>query len=451
MKLSNQGRVPAFTALSAGTFVFLMAGFAAAQTAPPPAEPEAPAPTSPEVAPETGVAPPEAQPEAPAVEGSVGMDMGTDVAPEPLDDVPPAEPTMAPAEPAPTAAELAIEEAAPSEAVTAGTPSLFVFADAWAGFQTAKSGIEGGGGGVYANNGPDGTAESGFGLNWLGADLGYDAGEWGLNGSLRFGDGVAIYGTGTLGPITNAYASWRPAEGLDLSIGTFGTIYGAEVAESWLNLNYTRGELYFNMQPFWHTGLRAEYTSGDFVVRGLLVNDANTSNLGSGAMNAGAQAGYSSDSFGLIAGVLQSLAPETTVANGGFIDTFVDVVLTVNAGDFSLIGNFDLNVGSEAAGFWGASLAAGYGFTPQFGMAVRGEYLASSDGFLFGTDEDESLITGTLTFDVKPVEGVQNFVVRWDNRIEAASDDVYSNLDGDGVEDVWFSSTVGVVAYADLL
>ena len=46
------------------------------------------------------------------------------------------------------------------------------------------------------------------------------------------------------------------------------------------------------------------------------------------------------------------------------------VVLTANAGDFSLVGNFDINVGSEAAAFWGASLAAGYAFTPQFGMAV---------------------------------------------------------------------------------
>src|SRR5690606_34617904 len=100
------------------------------------------------------------------------------------------------------------------------------------GFQTAKSGTPGGGGGAYANNGPGGTAESGFGINWLGADLGYDGGEWGLTGSLRFGDAVPTYNTGTLGPITNAYATWRPAEGLSLDLGAFGTIYGAEVAES---------------------------------------------------------------------------------------------------------------------------------------------------------------------------------------------------------------------------
>ncbi len=379
-----------------------------------------------------------------------------------------AEPAPAPAEPEAAPMEEPVDEAAPAEEAAAeeeeagGTPSLFVFADAWGGFQTAKSGTPGGGGGVYANNGPSGTAESGFGLNWLGADLGYDGGEWAVNGSLRFGDAVATYGTGTLGPITNAYATWRPAEGLSLDLGAFGTIYGAEVAESWQNLNYTRGELYFNYQPFWHTGLRAEYATGELVFRGLLVNAPNSSNLGGDAMNAGVQVGYDNGTFGLVAGLLQSLAPETTAANSAFIDTFVDVVLTVSAGDFSLVGNFDMNAGSEdgIAGFWGASLAAGYAFTPQFGIAVRGEYLATGDEVLFddgdgdptmGFDTDQNLLTGTLTFDVKPVEGVDNFIVRWDNRFEKASEDAYANSDATEAQDNWFSSTVGVVGYADLL
>lgn len=361
------------------------------------------------------------------------------------------------AEPAPAEEHVShddhvIEEDVKKEEVeeSTGTPSLFVFADAWAGIQTAKSGA-GAGGGVYANNGPTGTPESGFGLNWLGADLGYDGGKWALTGSLRFGDAVAIYGTGTLGPVTQAYVTYRPVDGLSLDLGTFGTIYGAEVAESWANLNYTRGELYFNMQPFWHTGLRAEYATGDFVVRGLFVNDANTSNLGTGALNAGLQVGYDDgEMFALYAGALQSLAPTTTVNNGGFVDTFVDVVATASFGDLSIVANFDANVGYEAAGFWGASLAAGYQFTPAFAIAARGEYLASGDGFLHGTlGEDENLVTGTLTLDTKPVPGVDNFVVRWDNRVEGASHRIFTT--GTDPKPTWFSSTIGVVGYADLL
>lgn len=347
------------------------------------------------------------------------------------------------------AAEAPAEEAEAAEEEEGGA-SLFVFADAWAGWQSAKSGTPGGGGGVYANNGPTGTAESGFGLNWLGTDLGYDGGMWAVNGSLRFGDAVATYGTGTLGPITNAYVTFRPVEGLSLDLGAFGTIYGAEVAESWNNLNYTRGELYFNMQPFWHTGLRAQYESGGFVARALFVNDANSSNLGGGALNAGLQFGYSTDSFGIVAGALQSLKPDTTVANGGFVDTFFDVVATASIGDLSIVGNFDMNLGYEADQFWGVSLAAGYQFVPMFGMALRGEFLGTPDGFLYGTD-DETLATATLTLDLKPVPETENFVVRLDGRMEFASEDVYANADASDFTSTWTSITLGVVGYADLL
>jgi hypothetical protein len=362
------------------------------------------------------------------------------------------EPAAEEAEPATAedAAEAPAEEAAAEEA--GGTPLLFVFADAWAGWQSQKSGTPGGGD-VYATKGPGGTAESGFGLSWLGADLGYDGGKWAVNGSLRFGDALPIYGTGTLGPITNAYVTYRPAEGLSLDLGTFGTIYGAEVAESWKNLNYTRGELYFNMQPFWHTGLKAQYATGDFVARAMVVNDANRSNLGTGAINGGLQLGYDNGTVGAYAGVLQSLKPDTTVASGGFVDTFVDVVLLGTFGDLKIVGNFDMMAGYEAAAFWGASLAAGYQIVPAFGIAARGEYLATPDGFLgYGsTDGDESLATATLTLDMKPVPETENFVVRLDGRMEFASEEVYLNGDATDTTDMWTSVVLGVVGYADLL
>src|SRR6478609_8418229 len=382
-----------------------------------------------------------------------------EAAPEPEATPEPApEPEPAAEEPAAAAPEEAPAEEAEEEE---GGASLFVFADAWMGWQTSKSGTPAVGasaGDVYSLNGPTGTQESGFGISWLGADLGYDGGIWAGTGSIRMGDAVPIYNVGTLGNtsgigITNAYATLRPAEGLSIDVGAFGTIYGAEVAESWNNLNYTRGELYFNMQPFWHTGIRMAYENSGFVGRVLVANDANKSNLGRGAINAGLQLGYSNDYFGILAGALQSLKPDTTVNNGGFIDTFIDVVATVNAGDFSLVGNFDVNVGYEATDFWGASLALGYQFVPAFGVALRGEYLSTANGFLgYGsTDGKESLITGTLTLDVKPVPDVENVVLRWDNRIQVASEDVYTNLEGDDVQKTWFGTVLGLVIYADLL
>lgn len=439
MMLSFKSR-KALTATFGGIVTTLSAGIAFAQ-----------APTDPTPAPGP-------TPEETGVSADVSVGVGADPAPVAAPEVAPApvEPTYVPVEepvaPEPPAGE---EAAGPG-----GTPSLMVFADAWAGIQSAKSGslLAGGAGGdVYATTGPDGSAQSGFGLSWLGADIGYDAGAWAINGSLRFGDAVHLYGTGTLGPITNAYLTWRPADGLSIDAGAFGTIYGAEVAESWQNLNYTRGEVYMNLQPFWHTGLRAEYALENVVFRALLVNDPNSSVLGSGAVNVGAQAGYTSDVFSLYAGVLQTLRPVTSANAGSGFGTFIDVVATLSVGDLNVIGNFDYNTGKEVADFWGVSLAAGYAFTPQFGMALRGEILGSSEGY-FDTDPDsgnpddsEGLMTGTLTFDVKPVKDYDNFVVRLDGRVEKTTEPAYVDFDGNNYVNAWYSAVIGIVGYADLL
>lgn len=448
MMLSSKGQFRALTATFGGIVTMLSAAVAFGQT-----EPAAPAPAAPPAAPAPEPAPASA---SVSVGGSATAADATATtsaemappppAPEP-EPLPPVEETAPPSEAAAEAP--AAEEAAP------GTPKLFVFADAWAGIQSAKSGSPLGGD-VYATKGPDGSAQNGFGLSWLGADIGYDAGAWAVNGSLRFGDAVAQYGTGTLGPITNAYLTWRPADGFSVAAGTFGTIYGAEVAESWLNLNYTRGELYFNFQPFWHTGLKAEYATDSFVARALLVNEPNNSTLNTGAVNVGGQVGYVSDVFSAYGGVLQSLAPETSMNYGSVFATFFDFVAIAKVADLTLIANVDVNAGyKEVASFMGGSLAAGYALTPQFALAVRGEHLiyeGPEDG------DDPTLTTGTFTFDVKPVKDNSNFVVRLDTRIEHASDPAYNNPDGPAADpdateltEDWYSATLGIVGYADLL
>jgi hypothetical protein len=436
MMLSSKGLTKALTATFGGIVTMLSATVASAQT---PA-----ATTAPTAAP---AAP------APAEPASASVSVGATATPTEATATATAEPPVPPPEPEPipapvepvTTEEVAPAEAAPAEEAPKGTPKLLVFGDAWAGFQSAKSGSPSGGD-VYATKGPDGSAQSGFGLSWLGADIGYDAGAWAVNGSLRFGDAVAQYGTGTLGPITNAYLTWRPVDGLSLVAGTFGTIYGAEVAESWLNLNYTRGELYMNMQPFWHTGIKAEFAKDAFVARALVVNEPNNSTLNDGAVNLGGQVGYVSDVFSAYGGVLQSLRPETSMLYGSIFATFVDVVAIAKVKDLTLIGNFDFNGGYKSVvSYWGGSLAAGYAFTEQFGLAVRGEHLK------YDNEAESSLTTGTLTLDIKPVKDSQNFVVRLDGRVESASDPIYNKPSGEELSETWFSSTLGVVGYADLL
>src|SRR5687768_10196545 len=117
---------------------------------------------------------------------------------------------------------------------------------------------------------PDGTtttpyslgSRKGFGLSVIGLDASFDTGTVGATAFLRFGPSVPIYyaadmGVSGIDSILGGYLTIKPVPELTIDAGYFGTIYGAEVMENYLNLNYTRGALYYAMQPFYHFGAKA--------------------------------------------------------------------------------------------------------------------------------------------------------------------------------------------------
>ncbi|MEY4551335.1 MAG: hypothetical protein RL685_7530, partial [Pseudomonadota bacterium] len=152
------------------------------------------------------------------------------------------------------------------EPATTNPLQLALFVDAYASWQSSGSGTLATLSNHRAFSGQGSTlrAENGFGLAFLGLDVSYAAPHWGATANLRFGEGAPIYHVHPTGEsdaafgvelLTQAYLTWRPWEVLTLDLGMFNTPFGAEVLESWKNLNYTRGALYYYAQPAWHSGL----------------------------------------------------------------------------------------------------------------------------------------------------------------------------------------------------
>lgn len=416
---------------------------APAPAAAPEAPEAAPAPVS---APEA--APVEAVPSEPAVAPAP--------APEPAPLPPPVEATSAePEKPA--------EEAAPAE-----DPLQFsLFADAYWTYQTAKSGSPATRSlhRAYAGQGPTGLAENGFSLSWLGLDASYSTEHFGATASLRFGSSVPKFHgndyTFGIDNILQGYATWKPLDGLALDLGQFGTIFGAEVAESWQNLNYTRGALYFYGQPFWHTGLRVGYQVSDMIkLTGMVVNGTNNISEtffstpepdevqgGDQSPTLALQVGVSNETFLLAAGGMWAVDPEENHDYG--FDQFYDLVGTLSLGSLSVIVNADYKItkgleGADSTAFFGVSGAVGYAFTDYFGLALRGEYLRDEANYDEGDKSKWNLLTGTATIDVKPVPNTPNVILRWDNRIERSNQRVFFNGDGEPSKN-WFASVVGLV------
>lgn len=299
-------------------------------------------------------------------------------------------------------------------------------------------------------------SQAGFGLAFGGADFRYAGDQFGVTLDLRFGPGASRL-LGNSDPVFSvlkqAFVSWTPNETVSFDLGQFDTIYGAEVADSWRNLNYTRGALYYLMQPFYHTGLRAKVTLSDRIgLTGMLVNGTNNPVNGALAPHLGLQASLAlSDATFLVIGWYggpgsQGFGDDTDPTSSDDWEQFFDVVFTANAGILSFVGNVDAYVSGPDSGvnegrsvYWGASAALGIRPIEQFGVAVRGELLQDPDVFIGNT---EFLGTGTLTLDYRPVP---NVILRLDNRVEVADTRIFTNGDGPAESKTWFATTLGVV------
>jgi hypothetical protein len=301
----------------------------------------------------------------------------------------------------------------------------------------------------------------GFGLAFAGGDLAYSGEEFGATISLRFGPGVNRFYAADMGVfgidnITQAFVTWKPGmvKGLTLDLGQFGTPFGAEVAESWRNQNYSRGALYYAMQPFWHTGLKANYAINDmFGVTALVVNGVNSAFEGNKSPSLGIQALVTPiDELFIAAGYLTPLHPrdgdEETAVTANF-ENFFDLVATLTLGDFKLVANADVNVyrpagADDKENWWGVSLAPGYAITNWFGVAARVEYLSDSansqllnPGWGADPDDPATLTTLTGTLDFKPVPNSSALVLRPEVRYEMAGDDGFLDGDNEATDKFW--------------
>jgi hypothetical protein len=227
-------------------------------------------------------------------------------------------------------------------------------------------------------------------------------------------------------------------------LGKFDTLYGAEVADSQHNFNYTRGLLFWLVQPAFHTGLRANFDIVDeFWITALLANGWNNSldqNAGKsfGIQFNAAVAGDGAEAPPLFDAHLGYLVgPETQdwgewpdfcdpgrgfnpqvgceplAADGPQYPAFrrreageanselrhlIDLVLSLRpTPELALVLNADLAFdrvrdpallytslptlpGFESQSMWGVSLLGRYQFTPSWALAARGELVSDPDG-----------------------------------------------------------------------
>jgi len=268
----------------------------------------------------------------------------------------------------------------------------------------------------------------GFGLVFAGGDVSYRTDKWGVRIDLRWGQNVGRLTE--LAPLSRGFATWIPHPKLTLDLGYFAAFIGVENADEWRNPTFTRGIIYFKMQPFRHLGLRALIQPHDKV--DITVVTANGSIFGTA---------YPSDVGNTVqvptvgAQIVYRFAPDADLRLGGLgspngsdgnhnWQAIIDLIATWNpkAWTFFINGDYQFSTQGPVTGInairqWGVSLGGSYRFTDHWSLGLRGEYLGSDDGSRIG---NVGTVTGTVRY--SPIEYL---IISLEPRAEFAGDDIY--------------------------
>lgn len=319
-------------------------------------------------------------------------------------------------------------------------------------------------GGSGGNFGRAYDQHNGFALNWAGLNLAYAPAPVGGTLQLRLGPAATLHNVteaSGLQYIKQAFASFKPIDTLTIDVGKFDQPFGSEAADTQANPNYSRSYLYGLAQPYFFTGVRADYApiaQLDFKLE--LVNGWNNTIDTNAGKAIALQAAYvpsdkatfflgwvggpeQSDSrivlcekdtaFAAAAGNCAPAAgtePSRNVvgdnsANGRWRH-LVDVVADVKPiKPLRLLANADYgteDLGGHSVTWYGANLVGQWQFSNRFAAAARAEYFVDADGAMSGTAHNVKLGEGTVTLSFSPMK---HALLRLENRADFASESVF--------------------------
>jgi hypothetical protein len=242
---------------------------------------------------------------------------------------------------------------------------------------------------------------------------------------------------GIMAAIKQLYVSYSPKDWVKFTMGSWATHVGYEVVDPYGNRNYSMSYMFTN-GPFFHTGLKADFTFGK---SGLMLGVANPTDYkmapATGVNKKFFLAQYSvaaSDNVKAYLNFVAGQFPDRTKNNQ------IDLVVTGKVSDqFSLAYNgtvsnskFRNTTGGygDNQSWWASALYLNLDPKPWFGLTLRGEYFSDKNKVkVFSSAlEGGNVLATTLSANFK----FSNFVIIPEVRIDNASND-FIFLDKNGM------------------
>lgn len=239
---------------------------------------------------------------------------------------------------------------------------------------------------------------------------------------------------GILQGVKQLYISYSPSSIIKFTAGSWATHVGYELVDPQLNRNYSMSYMFTN-GPFFHTGLKADFTLGK---SGLMVGVANPTDykyVPEGVINRKfllAQYSYTgNDLFKVYLNYVGGKGIDTSKTNQ------FDVVLTSKLSDkFSLGYNgtistvqyWDGDKNIDGKSWWGSAIYLNVDPSSKFGLTLRSEYFSDKNQLKIYTGgiDGAKVFANTLSANFK----VDNLTIIPEFRIDNSSEEIFMKKNG---------------------
>jgi hypothetical protein len=240
---------------------------------------------------------------------------------------------------------------------------------------------------------------------------------------------------GILQAVKQLYVSYSPTSAVKLTAGTWATHVGYELVDAQLNRNYSMSYMFTN-GPFFHTGLKADFTLGKSGVMVGIANPTDFKYVPDGVMNKKfllAQYSYAtSDLFKIYLNYVGGKGIDTAKSNQ------FDVVISSKLSDKFSIGYngtlstmeyWDGNKNMDGQSWWGSALYLNLDPTSKFGLTLRSEYFSDKHDLKIphpAAIGGCNIFANTLSANFK----IDNLTIIPEFRIDNSSEEIFTKKDG---------------------
>ncbi|MDQ6813088.1 MAG: porin, partial [Bacteroidota bacterium] len=279
------------------------------------------------------------------------------------------------------------------------------------------------------------NSQNSFELGMASIKAEHTIGKVGFVADLGFGrraEEFSYNDSRTMQVVKQAYVTYAPSSHVKFTMGKWATHIGYELLDASANRNYSMSYMFTN-GPFFHTGLRSDFTFGKsgFMIGVANPTDYTTTTSTTKTLIAQFSTGTKDDKLKAYLNYQGYFGAKSSIPNASKLNQLDLVVTGTVSPKFSIAYNGTIEIvkdleAKQSKKWWGSALYLNYDPTSTFGLTWRNEYFGDQKYGLKTVGGGANIFASTLSANFR----IDNFRIIPEFRVDNASKNIFTKSDG---------------------